>query len=111
LWWFINYEVRVIRERSMLRMRLRRVGAKKQPSYRVVLAESDSPQGGRFVELLGFYNPRTEPSTVELKEDRVRYWLGQGVLPSDAVLRLLEQKGIVERAAARQAAGPEVAAA
>jgi small subunit ribosomal protein S16 len=88
----------------MLRMRLRRVGARKQPSYRIVVAESASPQGGRFVEVLGHYNPRTEPSTIEVKEDRVRHWLAQGVTPSDAVRGLLEQKGILARTASSQVA-------
>lgn len=80
----------------MLKIRLRRVGAKKQPSYRVVVADSRSPRSGRFVETVGFYNPRTEPPTVELEEDRIRYWMSQGAQPTEAVRRLLEQK---ERAA------------
>jgi len=80
----------------MLKIRLRRVGAKKQPSYRVVVADSRSPQKGRFVEIVGFYNPRTEPPTVELKEERLRYWLSQGAQPTDAVLRLLEKQGLVD---------------
>jgi len=80
----------------MLKIRLRRVGAKKQPSYRVVVADSRSPQKGRFVEIVGFYNPRTEPPTVELKEERLRYWLSQGAQPTDAVLRLLEKQGLAD---------------
>jgi small subunit ribosomal protein S16 len=83
----------------MLRIRLRRVGAKKQPSYRVVVADSRSPRDGRFVETIGFYNPRTEPPTVEIKEDRALYWLVQGAQPSEAVAGLLKGLGTMERLA------------
>ena len=81
----------------MVKIRLRRVGAKKQPSYRVVVADARSPRDGRFIENIGHYNPRTDPPTVQIDEDRARYWLDQGAQPTDAVLRILEQKGIVER--------------
>ncbi len=75
----------------MLRIRLRRVGAKRQPSYRIVVAESTSPRDGRFVEVIGIYNPRTEPETVIIQEERALYWLSKGAQPSDAVARLLEK--------------------
>ncbi|NLE75140.1 MAG: 30S ribosomal protein S16, partial [Chloroflexi bacterium] len=75
----------------MLKIRLRRVGAKKQPSYRIVVAEAESPRNGRFVEIVGFFNPRTEPPTVELKEEQIRHWLKEGAQPTDAVRRLLEK--------------------
>ena len=81
----------------MVRIRLRRVGAKKQPSYRVVAADKESPRDGRFLEVLGFYNPRTEPSTIELKEDRVYHWMSVGAQPSDAVRRLFDQVGMWDR--------------
>lgn len=81
----------------MVRIRLRRVGAKKQPSYRVVAADKESPRDGRFLEALGFYNPRTEPSTIELKEDRVYHWMSVGAQPSDAVRRLFDQVGLWDR--------------
>lgn len=81
----------------MVRIRLRRVGAKKQPSYRVVAADKESPRDGRFLEVLGFYNPRTEPSTIEFKEDRVYYWLSVGAQPSDAVRRLFDQVALWDR--------------
>jgi len=71
------------------------MGAPKQPSYRVVAADSRSPRDGRFIEILGHYNPRTDPITVELKEDRVRYWLSQGAQPTETVVRLLKHKGIL----------------
>lgn len=81
----------------MVKIRLRRVGAKKQPSYRVVVADSRSPRDGRFIEAIGFYNPRTEPPTVEIKEDRALYWLSQGAQPSQAVLGLFQGMGTIER--------------
>jgi small subunit ribosomal protein S16 len=81
----------------MLRIRLRRVGAKKQPSYRIVVAESTSPRDGKFVERIGFYNPRTEPETVTIKEERALYWLSVGAQPSDAVVRLFKNNGTLDR--------------
>ncbi|TFG72577.1 MAG: 30S ribosomal protein S16 [Anaerolineales bacterium] len=81
----------------MLRIRLRRVGAKKQPSYRIVVAESTSPRDGRFVEVIGIYNPRTEPETVIIKEERALHWLSKGAQPSDAVARLLKNNGSLAR--------------
>ncbi len=81
----------------MVRIRLRRVGAKKQPSYRVVAADKESPRDGRFLEVLGFYNPRTEPSTIQFTEDRVYHWLSVGAQPSDAVRRLFDQVELWDR--------------
>ena len=83
----------------MLKIRLRRVGAKKQPSYRVVIADSRSPRDGRFIETIGFYNPRTEPQTLEIKEDRALYWLSQGAQPTDSVASLLRRLGTLDRLA------------
>ena len=79
----------------MVKIRLRRMGGPKQPTYRIVAADSRAPRDGRFLEILGNYNPRTEPATVEVKEDRVRHWLSQGAQPTETVLRLLKQKGIL----------------
>jgi small subunit ribosomal protein S16 len=76
---------------------LRRVGAKKQASYRIVVADSRSPRDGRFIEVVGFYNPRTEPETVTLQEDRALHWLSVGAQPSDAVRRLLKNQGTLGR--------------
>ena len=73
------------------------MGKKKQPSYRVVVADSRAPRDGRFIEIIGFYNPRTEPHTVQIKEDRALYWLSQGAQLSDAVARLLKNKGTLDR--------------
>ena len=81
----------------MVRIRLRRVGAKKQPHYRVVVADQRSPRDGRHIETIGYYNPRTEPETVKIKEDRALYWLGKGAQPSDAVLRFLDKQGTMDR--------------
>ncbi|MCK5646796.1 MAG: 30S ribosomal protein S16, partial [Anaerolineales bacterium] len=81
----------------MVRIRLRRVGARHQPSYRIVAADKESPRDGRFLENLGFYNPRTEPSTVEIKEDRLFHWLKNGAQPSDAVVKVLKPLGTWDR--------------
>jgi len=75
-------------------MRLTRVGSKKNPIYRVVVADSRSPRDGRFIEIVGRYNPQHEPSLIELDEDRVRDWLGKGAQPSGAVRKLLKAKDI-----------------
>ena len=77
-----------------VRLRLTRVGSKKNPIYRVVAADSHSPRDGKFIEILGRYNPQSEPSLIELDEAKVKDWLGKGALPSEAVARLLKVKGI-----------------
>ena len=77
----------------MVRIRLRRVGKKGQPSYRVVVTDSESPRDGKFIENIGFYNPRIDPPEIEVKNDRAVYWLSQGAQPSDAALRLLNKSG------------------
>jgi len=81
----------------MVKIRLRRMGAKKQPTYRFVVSDARSPRDGRFIEILGHYNPRTEPKTVVVDEDKVKAWLAKGAQPSDPVRRLLAAKGLVER--------------
>jgi len=81
----------------MVRIRLRRVGAKKQASYRVVAADKEAPRDGRFLEVLGHYNPRTQPETIHLSEDRVYYWLSVGAQPSDSVSQLFRTVGTMER--------------
>ncbi len=78
----------------MVRIRLRRQGAKKQPTYRVVVADQRSPRDGRFIENIGFYDPRTDPPTIRIKADRALHWLGVGAQPSDPVLRMLKKEGI-----------------
>jgi small subunit ribosomal protein S16 len=81
----------------MVRIRLRRMGAKKQPSYRFVVTDAHAPRDGRFIEILGHYNPRTLPKTVVVDETKVREWLSKGAQPSDPVRRLLAEKGLIER--------------
>ena len=81
----------------MVRIRLRRVGLKKQPSYRIVVANQESPRNGRYIEIIGFYNPRTEPIQMDLKEDRALYWLSVGAQPSEAVESILKRTGTLER--------------
>jgi small subunit ribosomal protein S16 len=76
------------------RMRLARVGSKKNPIYRVVVADSRSPRDGRFIEIVGRYNPQTDPSTIDLDEDKIRGWLEKGAQPSESVRRLLKAKGL-----------------
>ena len=79
----------------MVKIRLRRTGAKKQPHYRVVVTDSRSPRDGKFIEIIGHYNPRTEPPTVEINAERALYWLSVGAQPSEAVKRMLDKMGIM----------------
>jgi small subunit ribosomal protein S16 len=81
----------------MVRIRLRRIGLKGQPSYRIVAADKESPRDGRFLEILGFYNPRTEPATITLKEDRVYHWMKNGALPTESVEQVFKSAGTLER--------------
>ena len=75
-------------------MRLTRIGGKKDPVWRVVVADSRTPRDGRVIETIGRDNAQTEPSTISIDEDRARHWLGQGAQPSDAVRKLLKTQGI-----------------
>jgi small subunit ribosomal protein S16 len=77
-----------------VKLRLTRVGSKKNPVYRIVAADSRSPRDGKFIEIVGRYNPQTDPSTIELKEDKVREWLAKGAQPTDSVRKLLKVQGI-----------------
>lgn len=81
----------------MVRIRLRRVGLKGQPSYRIIAADKEAPRDGRFLEILGFYNPRTEPSTITLKEDRVFHWMKNGALPTESVAQIFRTSGTQDR--------------
>lgn len=78
-----------------VRIRLTRVGAKKQPMYRFVVAESRNARDGRSLDTLGHYNPRTDPVEIKVDEEKVRDWLSRGALPSDTVARLLRQVGVL----------------
>jgi len=77
-----------------VKLRLTRVGSKKNPIYRVVAADSRSPRDGKFIEIIGHYNPQSEPSLIELDEAKVKDWLGKGAQPTEAVARLIKVKGI-----------------
>jgi small subunit ribosomal protein S16 len=77
-----------------VRMRLTRVGSKKNPIYRVVVADSRSPRDGKFIEIVGRYNPQTDPSIIEFNEERVKHWLSVGVQPTDQVHRLLKTQNL-----------------
>jgi small subunit ribosomal protein S16 len=81
----------------MVRIRLRRVGSKHRPIYRVVVADSRSPRDGAFIETIGHYNPLTEPATVVVDEERALKWLRDGAQPTDTVLSLLRRLGIMDR--------------
>lgn len=78
----------------MVRIRLRRQGAKKQPTYRVVVADQRTQRDGRILENIGYYDPRSEPETISIDAERARYWLGVGAQPSESVARLLKATGI-----------------
>lgn len=77
-----------------VRIRLKRMGMKKQPSYRVVVADSRSPRDGRIIENIGWYNPRTEPSAISINEEKALHWLNNGALPTETVEKLLKITGI-----------------
>ena len=81
----------------MLKIRLRRTGARNQPSYRVVVADSRAARDGSFVDHLGHYNPRTEPPTLSIDEERVLKWIRQGAQPTDSVKQLLRTLGTLEK--------------
>ena len=81
----------------MVRIRLRRNGLKNQSSYRIVAADKESPRNGRFLEILGSYNPRTEPLTFQVKEDRIYYWMSNGAQPSESVVKLFKSVGLMDR--------------
>ena len=81
----------------MVRIRLRRIGLKGQPAYRIVAADKEMPRDGRFLEILGMYNPRTEPATIHVKEERVYHWLKNGALPTESVEQVFKAAGTLDR--------------
>ena len=98
----------------MLRIRLRRVGKKKKPMYRIVVADSRAPRDGAFVENLGYYHPLDNPTTIVIDEERAKHWLDKGAIPSDRVSKILKIQGIAElpaKLATRIALGDERAKA
>ncbi len=81
----------------MVRIRFRRVGLKRQPSYRIVVTDKRNPRDGRFIEIIGHHNPRTEPSIDVIDEARALYWMSQGAQPSESVLNLMKRTGTWDR--------------
>lgn len=79
----------------MIKLRLRRMGAKKRPSYRIVAADSKSPRDGRFIENVGFYDPITDPATVRINDERAKHWLSVGAQPTDTVRHLFVRAGLL----------------
>lgn len=90
----------------MVKIRLRRIGARQQPSYRIVVTDSRTPRDGAYIEAIGFYNPRTEPETIQIDEERALYWLSVGAQPTEAVARLLEKSGTLAQFARQKAGAP-----
>ena len=88
----------------MIKLRLRRMGAKKRPSYRIVAADSRSPRDGRFIEAVGLYDPITDPATIRINEERARHWLSVGAQPTDTVRDILRRAGLIESAEAAKSA-------
>lgn len=86
------------------KIRLRRMGAKGRPFYRVVVADSRSPRDGRFIETLGYYDPRTDPPTIKVSDERARYWLGSGAQPTDTTRALLRKAGVYDAPPAEETA-------
>jgi small subunit ribosomal protein S16 len=80
-----------------VKIRLRRMGCKKRPSYRIVVANSKSPRDGRFIDLLGFYNPLTDPATIKVDEEKAKLWLSRGAQPTDSAGSILKREGILDR--------------
>jgi small subunit ribosomal protein S16 len=87
------------RPKMAVKIRLARHGAKKKPFYRVVVANSEARRDGRFLEIVGTYNPLREPAEVTLKDDRVKYWMEQGATPTDTVKSLLRRQGVLAQPA------------
>ncbi|MGI9116243.1 MAG: 30S ribosomal protein S16 [Gaiellales bacterium] len=79
----------------MVKLRLARIGSKKNPIYRIVVSDDSAPRNGRAIENIGRYNPQLEPSLIEINEERAKYWLSNGAQPSQPVKRLLQKQGIV----------------
>ncbi|MBQ1206549.1 MAG: 30S ribosomal protein S16 [Clostridia bacterium] len=79
-----------------VKMRLRRMGAKKAPSYRIVVADSRYPRDGRFIEEIGFYNPMTNPAEVKIDAEKAKKWIGNGAQPTDTVRDLLKKSGVLD---------------
>ena len=82
----------------VVKLRLRRMGAKKRPSYRIVAADSRAPRDGAFIEIVGFYDPITDPATIKVNVERARHWITVGAQPTDTVRSLLSKAGVYAKA-------------
>jgi small subunit ribosomal protein S16 len=91
----------------MLSIRMRRTGSKKRPFFRVVVSEARSKKEGQYIEVLGFYNPRTKPAVVEINKERINHWIKQGARPSDSVRTLLSKHLTRDRAVVEAPASPD----
>jgi small subunit ribosomal protein S16 len=104
----------------VLKIRLRRTGARKKPNYRIVVAEATAPRDGKYIEIIGTYNPLTDPSTIKLDGERAKHWLSVGAQPTERVVKIMAREGLVEAptygtpaktdAASKSDAAPEAAA-
>ena len=92
----------------MVKIRLRRVGSRNKPSYRIVVTDARAPRDGAFIEKIGNYDPLTEPATVVIDEEKALKWLGHGAQPTEAVARLLSKQGILEKFKARKGVPPQI---
>jgi len=81
----------------MVKLRLKRMGSKKAPSYRIVAADSRAPRDGRFIEIIGMYNPTTNPATVKVDEEKALKWLGEGAQPTETVRNILSAAGVLKK--------------
>ena len=81
----------------MVKIRLKRMGMKKHPFYRIVIADERSPRDGRFIEQIGYYNPMEKPAEIKVDGERAKYWLGNGAQPTDTVRVLLKKTGVIEK--------------
>ncbi len=88
----------------MVKIRLRRMGAKKRPFYRIVVTPSTNPRDGGFIENLGFYNPISNPAEVKVNSERAIYWIGKGAIPTETVMSILKKQGVYDAIAAKKAA-------
>jgi len=91
----------------VLKIRLNRTGARKKPSYRIVVAESTAPRDGKYIEIIGTYDPLTDPATIKLDGDRAKHWISVGAQPTERVVKLMAREGLVEAPSHAAPAGKE----
>ena len=98
----------IIANKAMVKIRLRRVGSRNKPSYRIVVTDARAPRDGAFIEKIGNYDPLTDPATVVIDEEKALKWLGHGAQPTEAVARLLSKQGILEKFEAGKGVPPQI---